>query len=168
MALTANFVLNVNFSFTNPLDLTTPKDTGQLTLPLALTNGTGDNQADKIFHDERTLSDEGTETLDFHDGSLTDAFGNALTLDKLKSLVIVNYSVEATLLVGGAAATVLPLFADDTDIIKVPVATTLQPGIIWWAAPKGIDITTNSDLKLTHDGTGTDSLTFRIIAVGVD
>ena len=167
MALTANFVLNVNFSFTNPLDLTTPKDVGNLPFSLVLTNGTGDNQADRIWHDQRTLAHGANETLDFHDGTLYDAFG-ALTLDKLKALVIVNYSVEACLLVGGAVATVLPLFADDTDIIKVPFGSALQPGWIAWANPKGLDISSASDLKLAHDGTGSASLTFKIIAVGVD
>jgi len=39
-----------------------------------------------------------------------------------------------------------------------------------WTAPDatGLDVTTNKNLKLEHDGTGSDDLVYRIVLIGVD
>ncbi|KPK71858.1 MAG: hypothetical protein AMJ84_05420 [Acidithiobacillales bacterium SM23_46] len=165
MALTANLSLGLNIEFSKSLDLSTPKDTLSQNRGKTLNNGTGADQADTVWHDKRTLGDGENETLDFHDGSLSDPLGGALTLDELKALYIKNYSSDAGLKIGGAAANALGLFADATDILLLPPG-----GELLFTAPGsgGIDITTNSDLKLEHDGTGSSSLIYDIVVIGVD
>lgn len=165
MSLTAKLNILLNITHTKDLDLNTLRDAINLTKGVSLANGTGANQADAIFHDSRTLADGANETIDLHDGSLEDAFGDALTLDKLKAIYIKNNSSDAYLHIGGAAATQLGLFNDVSDILKLPPG-----GEFLMTAPdaNGIDVSTNSDLKLAHDGTGSSSLTYDIIAVGVD
>ncbi|MGD8499091.1 MAG: hypothetical protein PVJ86_00495 [Phycisphaerales bacterium] len=165
MALTAKMDLNLNLTYTATKDLGTVTHTIALSRGKTYTNGTGANKAEIVFDDNRTLADAASETLDFQDGSLTDSLGTAVTIDIVRAVYIKNNSTEASLLVGGAVATVFGLFADDTDILK------LRPGgEFFCTAPDatGIDITTNSDLKLEHDGTGTSSLTYDIIVVGED
>jgi len=127
--------------------------------------GEGANQIDMVFHDQRDLDDGANETLDFHDGSLTNKVGISITMDKLKALYIKNGSTEASLIVGGAAATQVGLFADASDKLVLPPG-----GEFAFIAPgaSGVDISTNSDLKLEHDGTGSSSLTYDIIVFGVD
>lgn len=159
------FQISLNLREETALDLSTTIDQVNETRGKNFGNGTGANQADTIWHDQRTLADAANETLDINDGSLTKADGTSLTLDTLKGLYIRNNSIDANLLIGGAAATVLGLFNDDTDILK------LRPGGEFFVtAPDatGINATSNPDLKIAHDGTGSSSLTYDIILVGVD
>ena len=163
--LTSNLLVTVAIQNTKAVGLTTVKDNISADWSVKLTDGTGANQADTLWHDQRTLADGANETIDVHDGSLSDAFGTAVTLDKLKMICIKNGSSDADLEIGGAAATQLGLFADGTDILNLPPG-----GIFVYSAPgsAGLDCSTNSDLKLTHDGTGESTLTYDIIVVGID
>ena len=165
MTLSAQIAIKFNLSNQKALDLNTAKDIVSMSRGINFQNGTGANQANKLFHDTRPLGDAANETIDLHDGTLKDAFGDPLEIDKLKVLYIKNNSKDANLLVGGAAATQIGLFADVTDILKLP-----PEGDFFFSAPgdAGVDVTTNSDLKLEHDGTGSNGLTYDIVAVGVD
>lgn len=165
MSLIAKINVLLNITHTKDVDLNTLRDTMNLTRGVSFTDGTGANQAEVIFHDNRTLADAANETIDLQDGTLSDPFGDAVTMSKLKALYIKNNSTDANLLIGGAAATVLSLFADVTDILP------LRPGgefLITAPDANGIDVSTNADLKLAHDGTGSSSLTYDIVAIGVD
>ncbi len=164
MSLSAKLNLLLNIVHTKTLDLDTARDAINLSRGVSLENGTGANQANSIWHDNRTLADAANETIDLHDGSLLNAFGDALVLTKLKAIYIKNNSVDACLLIGAAATVQLGLFNVVTDVLK------LQPGgELFITAPNdtGIVTTTNSKLKLAHDGTGTSNLTYDIIVVGV-
>jgi len=170
MGLTAKVNIMLSLVHTKSLDLNTPTDTINETRGKSFTNGTGANQADTIWHDTRPLADAANDTLDLHTGTddagnITDAFGDAVTLDILKALYIKNKSTDANLLIGGAAATQLGLFADPADVLKLPPG-----GEFLYIAPDatGLDVTTNESLKLAHDGTGSSILNYDIIAIGVD
>ncbi|MCI0558860.1 MAG: hypothetical protein MN733_10225, partial [Nitrososphaera sp.] len=71
------------------------------------TNGTGDNQADGFWGDERTLAASASEELDLS-GSLTDIFGVTVAAAKLRAFMIEadeNNNAANNLIVGNAAAT---------------------------------------------------------------
>lgn len=146
-------------------------DLGTVTAPVNLTrgksfgDGTGADQADTKFSDNRTLADGANETINLNDGSLTDSHGVALTLDILKGIYIKNNSADASLLVGGGGANSVGLFNDVTDIAVIPPGGEL---FMTFPDGTGLDLTSNADLKLEHDGTGSDSLTYDIVAIGVD
>jgi len=168
MSLTAKINILLNIVHTNDLDLGEPTDNIELTRGVSYTDGTGANQADVIWHDTRPLADGASEeiALDGVGGNaVTDAFGTTLTLDILKGLYIKNNSTDANLLIGGAAGTQLGLFADGGDKLTLPPG-----GEFFISAPNatGIDTTTNCDLKIAHDGTGSSALTYDIVVVGVD
>lgn len=146
-------------------------DLGELEAPLSIivpkwTYGTGAGAVNVIFADTRTLADGANETLDLYaSGSLLDIFKQALTIEALKFLYIKNKSSDATLLVGGGASFDLDIFADTSDKVKVKPG-----GMICWTDPSaaGLDITTNKNLKLEHDGTGSSSMDIDVIAMGLD
>src|SRR5690242_5474997 len=87
MALTATLQVIAGGELTRALDQGTAKFPFTLTDILSLTDGTGANQADRVFSDQRTLSASANEDLDFA-GSLTDAYGQTITMAKLKALVV--------------------------------------------------------------------------------
>jgi hypothetical protein len=165
MSLTTAINILFNILNTKVDDLSTISDPITIDRTISLADGSGANQADVIFRDTRTLADGANEVLDLYaSGSLLDAFGTALTIETLKVLYLKNKSSDATLLVGGGT-TPIGLCADATDIIKIPPG-----GILIWSAPDatGLDITTNKNLKLEHDGTGSSSMDIELIAIGVD
>ena len=88
-----------------------------------------------------------------------------MTIERRKVLYSKNKSSAANLEIGGAASTDIRLFKATGDILTLPPG-----GEFLFSAPlaSGVDTTTNSDLKMTHDGTGTSSLDYEIIVVGVD
>ena len=165
MALNTKVSLVFDCDYTYALDLSTRRDRFTRDFSIHLASGTGADQADTLFHDERTLADGANETLNLYDsGSLKDSLGNDLTLETLKLLFIENTSADASLKVGGGA-TPVGLFADSSDI------ELIKPGgYKLWFAPNatGLDVTTNKNLKLEHDGTGSDDLVYRIALIGVD
>lgn len=150
-------------------DLTAALDLVTASVPLSkdyvnrLATGVASGQADKIFHDQRTLAASGTENLDLA-GSLVDAFGATITFVKLKAIIVkaastnvnnVNVIREGT---NGA-----PLFLALADGIPV-----LPDGIFAWVAPgAGITVTagTGDLLTFTNSGAGT-SVTYDIVLVG--
>ena len=165
MSLVAKIAIALNITNTNSLDLSTPSDVIDLVRGVNLKDGTGANQAQVLFHDTRTLADGANETLDIQDGSLTDAFGTAVTIEKLKALYIKNNSTNANLLIGGAASNAIGLFSDSTD------KAVVKPGgeyLVTAPDSTGLDTSINASIKIAHDGTGSSSLTYDIIAVGVD
>lgn len=70
-----------------------------------LANGVAAGQADRIFHDQRTLAAAANEDLDLNGAGLTDAFGAANAFVKIKGLIIAAAAGNPNpITVGGAAA----------------------------------------------------------------
>lgn len=167
--LTAKILLNIGIEYSITDDLSTKEAPIRKSRGVSLTNGTGANQADTVFQDVRTLADDANETIDLHDGALENDFGTPLTLDVLKVLYIKNNSTDANLYIGGSDANQLDLFVNDAnygDMLKLPPG-----GEFLFIAPNAIGIDTNSTnayLEIWHDGSGSNSLTYDFIAVGVD
>lgn len=132
----------------------------------AFANGTGADQANMVWSDERTLADDGTENIDLA-GGLTDAFGTSITFTGIKAILIHNQSGDAGLEITPAVSNgFLGPFADASDQITVPAGGQLlitNPSAAGWAVTAG----TGDLLTLTHDGTGTSSLSYKIVIVGI-
>jgi hypothetical protein len=87
MPLNSKLFLDFDADYTSPLDLSTSENALSFTRQINLATGTGAGQADKIWHDERTLTASSTEDLDLA-GVLVDAFGATVTFARIKGLVI--------------------------------------------------------------------------------
>jgi len=151
------------------LDLSTARDivasSGEASWDLAF--GTAANQANMVWHDQRTLADSATEELDLS-GGLTDAFGDSITLARVKAIFIkTNAASVANLQVGGAAANAfINWVGDATDKLIVRGAggffMTVGPDATGFA----VTAATGDLLKITHDGSDTADIVYDIIVIG--
>jgi hypothetical protein len=147
--LNALIRLAITAAHVKDLDLADPRDTLALNLEQAFITGNGSGQADRIFHDTRSLADAATEDLDLY-GGLTDAFGTTLNFAKVKALIIKNLSTTQTLSVGGAAATQFSNWvANVNDIVVLP------PGaFLCLVNPAGYAVTSILDLLKIANSAG--------------
>jgi len=131
---------------------------------VTFTEGEGAGQINQIFHDQRELADGANETLDFHDGSLTNKVQQAISMDKFKAIYVKNNSTDSTLIIGNAASNQLALFGAVTH------THVIRPGgdcLLTAPDADGIDCTTNAKLKFEHGGEGTSAPKYDLITAGV-
>lgn len=123
------------------------------------TGGTGVNQANRLYYDQRTLVST-SEDLDFS-GGVTDEYGNTITLAEIKAIIIRNRSTTSGqhVTVGGDAnAILIGGAASHTQIIGpsgIYVLTSPIDGIT-------VTATTGDILKVATDAT----ITYDIIVLG--
>lgn len=166
MSNKSTFSFKLTNLFTNDVssELSTPTDKLDFLKVLNLTNGTGLNKAEQIFHDQRTLALSANEELDLA-GGLNDVFGNLITFTKIKSIIVFADPANTNnVLVGGAAVNAVPIFNDVTD-----KAVVKPGGMLWLYDPTiaGFTVTpaTGDLLRLENGGAGT-PVTFDLIIVG--
>lgn len=164
MTLDSRFTVAAECTLSSALDLATATVPLTLTERIRLASGTGADQADRIFHDRRTLAASASENLDLA-GALTDALGATLTFARIKAVIIaadagnsnnVNVIREAT---NG-----VPLFLAAGDGIPV------RPGGVFaWIAPDATAVAvtagTGDLLSVANSGAGT-SVTYDVVIVG--
>lgn len=94
MTLSATLRVRLDATKTGPNEFT---DTFSPTLKKvqALANGTGANQADLLFVDERTVGDGANDDLDLA-GVLSDAHGQTITFAEIVGLIVVNEAIDGT------------------------------------------------------------------------
>lgn len=164
-ALAARIALAISGEFSNILDI------GSATYPVgfgpvyALTDGSGANQANKLFTDQRTLAASGTEDLDLN-GTLVDAFGNTFSPTKIKALVVVADAANVNdVVVGGASANqAASFFGAATHSVKVKpggMLVLVAPDATGYAITAG----TADLLKIANSSSGS-AVTYTIIVIG--
>ena len=166
MSLTSKIVAQVVATLTKSLDLSTPTDAVSPKRTVSFADGTGAGQADVLFTDKRTLADGISEDLDLS-GSLVDGLGDAITLARVRAILIVNLGTLSTLKVGGAAANQFLMFDGADDVV------TIRQGGLLLLADGDDDVTgypvtagTGDLLKILHGGEDTADLDYEIIIVG--
>lgn len=165
MALDVSLLLQGFITHTSPADLSTPTDEWERTVQLDFTDGAGANQANRIFHDERTISASSNEDLDLA-GSLTDKFGATITFARIKAIVVEASSANANNVhVGGAASNqFVNWVANSSDIIVVKPGgffVLATPDATGYAVTAG----TGDLLRIANSGAGT-SVVYRIWLIG--
>lgn len=164
MALDTRIKLTVASVLTSALDLQPRTAPLNLAKNIALTNGTGANQADRVWADQRTISASATDSIDLA-GALTDAFGAALTFARIKAVLVMAASTNSNNVnVTRPASNGVPLFLAAGDGIPV------RPGgMIVWVAPDatGVAVTagTGDLLDIVNSGAGS-SVTYDIAIIG--
>ncbi len=147
-------------TFSNDTDLQTVPTAIDQAAIVSVTPGTGTNQGDELWTDERTLSAT-SENLNIQSGALTNALGQTVTLTKLKGLRIRNLSTTS-----GANLTIT---GDGlTSVIGASGSVTIGPGgYLDWSSPiDGATITvTSADVITVNSGAA--SITYRIELWGV-
>lgn len=165
--LTAELSASLAWVFRDELDLSTVADMAALSYDRSLPDGTGADQADKIWHATRTLGASSHDDLDLTALART-LFGASLSigLAKVKALLVINTSTTAgeKLLVGGAAADAFaaPFNGDATSVVEVgpDSALLLANKKDGWAVTGG-----SSDVLRIANPNAT-SVTYKIALVG--
>lgn len=149
---------------TRALDLASGESALRREISIAFADGVGVNQANLLFHDQRTLAASATEDLDLA-GALTDVYGQTVSFARIKAVIVVAASGNTNNVnVTRPASNGVPLFLAASDGIAV-----LPGGVFLWAAPSaaGVAVTggTGDLLTLTNSAAGS-SVTYDIYILG--
>ncbi|MEP3857289.1 MAG: hypothetical protein ABJM39_09630 [Porticoccus sp.] len=167
MTQSASISLSVAVSQSVAGDVNTAKNSIAVNSLLQLLNGTGADQANQAFSDERTLAASTSESLDLA-GSLTDAFGASITFTKIKAmLVIADEGNGDNIEVGGAASNGFASFLGDaSDVVLVPPG-----GLFLLTAPDAdgfaVTASTGDLLKINNADSGAAG-TYTIVLIGTE
>lgn len=165
MSLDTQVTGRIKTTYTSALDLATVTDPLDFLKRIDLATGTGADQADLLFHDQRTVSASSNEDLDMA-GSLSDAFGNTLTFARIKLLAV--YAAAANTnnvnVTADASAGVPGLFLALGDGVVV------RPGgLFLWCAPDAtaavVTATTGDLINFANSSSGS-SVTYDVAIIG--
>lgn len=164
MSLSTTITARVQATLASALDLATASVPLDSNTRLAWTSGTGANQADQIWHDQRTIAASGSEDLDLA-GVLSSALGATLTFVELKAVLVKAAAGNTNnVRVTRPASNGVPLFAAAGDGIDVPPG-----GILLWANPGDGDVTVTAgtgDLLTVANSSSGSSVTYDIVIIG--
>lgn len=163
MAFSGSALLQLAAELTSPLDLSTPTSRFSRALQINLTEGTGAGQANRVWHDQRTLAASATENLDLA-GTLNDPFGQPITFARIKLVYVQAAASNVNDVQVSRPASGVPLFLAASDGIVV------RPGgVLLWAAPDatGVVVTpTSADLLAVTNGAAGSSVTYDVLVIG--
>lgn len=164
-SLVASVVFSVSGNFVNDLDLgTDPTYNYKAGLTTSLTNGTGANQADMVFADQRVINASTTEDLDVAAGGLTTAFGATFTIAELKVLMVCASSGNTNNVVLGGDANSVPFLSTAATTISIKPGGCFQ-----FTDPSagGVAVTagTGDIIQVANSGAGT-TVTYDIVIIG--
>lgn len=167
MTLSSRLAVNISADYTKALDLSSARVPLLKEYATILATGTGAGQADRVWHDQRTLSASATEDLDLA-GSLTDAFGDAVTFAKIKALIVSAAAGNTNnVLVGGVAAGLSTIIQPQTTglVVVRPGATFAVIAGVADSTGYAVTATTADLLHLANSSSGT-SVTYDVIIIG--
>lgn len=165
MPLDSSYRLEVIGQLTSALDFTTAGASLSRVYQQLLTDGAGLNQANRLWHDQRTLAASATEDLDLA-GVLTDPFGVLITFARIKGIVVTAAAANTNNVIVGGAATNAFL----TWVGAAAHTVTVRPGgVLAVFAPDatGYVVTagTGDLLRVGNSAAGT-SVTYDIVLLG--
>jgi hypothetical protein len=157
--------LTVKGLMTKTLDLSSVESRLNFARSMSLAAGTGANQADRMWHDKRTIAASGTDDIDLA-GSLLDVFGDALTFARIKGIAVwADAGNTNNVVVGAAAATqfVGPFGA------ATHTAHARPGGLVAFAAPDAtawpVGAGASDLLRIANSGAGTPVI-YDIVLIG--
>jgi hypothetical protein len=166
MTLAATVKASINASQSTTGDLGTGKFDINPAIAQAFVNGAGAGAVDRMFSDTRTLAASANENLDpATGGGLTDCFGAALALARIK-VIFIKASASNTndVILSRPASNGVPIFNAASDAVNIKPG-----GCILLMAPDatGYPVTaaTADLINLANSGAGT-SVTYDIVILG--
>lgn len=154
MPLTSELRVKFSALQTGANDLGTPKFNPVVEKVLALTSGTGLDQADLLFTDHRTINASSNDDIDLA-GVLSSAFGATITYAELVAILIIADTANVSnLTIGGGSNPVVGFLGGTT-----PTVGPLRPGGIFLlaspdAAGIGAVVAGTGDILRIANGSG--------------
>jgi hypothetical protein len=164
-ALTASVNLGVGGSYAKSVDLMTSQVSLAVpTKSVNFTYGAGASAVNMIWTDTRTIAASTTEDLDFAAGGLTDAFGDTVTLARIKTIMVCAASGNTNNVVLGGDANSVPFLS------TALTTTSIKPGgcfLLTDPSAGGIAVTaaTGDIIQVANSGAGT-TVTYDIVVMG--
>ncbi|MFF3622335.1 hypothetical protein [Streptomyces sp. NPDC002467] len=165
MPVISDFSVTASVLQTKANDLTTSSDPLVKKWATHLDSGTAVGQADRAFHDTRTLAASATEDIDLA-GILVDVFGATQTYVRVKGLFVAAAAANTNNVVIGAGTNPWATLLNATGTV------TLRPGAACGFFAGAADATgyavtaaTGDILKVTNSA-GSTSVTYDIVIVG--
>lgn len=166
--LSASIGAGVSWLYADTLDLSTVSDNANLEYEFDFADGTGNNQADKVFHDERTVAASDEDDLDLAGGLSQTIFGSSVTYTfaKIKAILIRNMNTTSgddINLDSSVTNSILTLFSSSATS-KIPIPAN---GVLLMTNPIGgwaVTASTADILRIANGGSN--SVTYRIVIVG--
>lgn len=164
-SLAAKLVLSLLAQIDNPIDVGSVSYPVNFSVNQAFTDGVGQDQAQKIWTDTRTLGPSANDDLDLN-GVLLDQFGVAISLTKIKALIVKAAAVNVNDVVIGAAAAnqVASIFGAVTERVKVKPGGTvclIAPDATGYAV-----VAATADILRIANGAAGTSVDYTIILIG--
>lgn len=167
MPLTTHLTVSASAMQATTLDLGSANAQLAKAYRIDLADGTAAGQANRIFHDTRTLAASANEDLDLA-GVLVDAFGASLTFARIKGLIIAAAAGNTNnVIVGGAASNQFVSWVGaGTHTLTVRPGATLA--LMAGAADAvGYAVTAGTgDLLRIANSAGSTTVTYDIVVVG--
>lgn len=154
----------IEATFKNVLDLGTPTDAFLKKTKIELSNGTGANSADLMFHDQRTIAASSNEDLDLA-GSLAGPFGASQVFVELRAILISAAAANTNnVRVTRPASNGVPLFLAASDGIDVPPG-----GVFLWSCPADGKVTVTAStgdlINIANSSSGS-TVTYDVVIIG--
>lgn len=166
MPLDTKLHVELKCDYATALDLSSTSSPLNWIKQINLATGTGANQADKLWHDIRTLTASATEDLDLAGVLLDPVLGTAMTFVKVKGIfVYADPGNTNDVVIGAGTNPFIGPFGAGTHTIKVPpggIHVSYAPGLagLGTVTPATADV-----LKVANSGAGT-SVTYQVVIIG--
>jgi hypothetical protein len=162
-------MLNTRLGLTLASELTQAFDLASGSVPLSLArqynwpSGTAADQADTIFHDQRTIAASGSDDLDLA-GVLTNPFGATITFADVRLILVAASAANTNNVIVGGDANAL-LFGG-----AAAHTVTVRPGGLFLLAARdatayAVTAGTGDILQIANSGAGT-SVTYDVVIIG--
>lgn len=163
MTLSADVRFKVSAVFTGQNDLNNPEFRPVLEFFKSFSDGTGEDEANLVWTDERTLAASTSESLDFA-GILTDVYGAVITAAELVLLAVIADADNTNNVVIGDAASPIPLLGGTNPTLPVKPG-----GAVLLIGPNSAGLANvsgggNDLLKVANSGAGS-SVTYKILVL---
>lgn len=160
-----NMKISLTGTFTRDNDLAAPSQSFNYSKLFNFTNGSGANEANMIWADQRVLTASSTEDLDLS-GSLTNVYGTSILFTSIKGIIVYAAAANTNnVLLGGAATNAfINWVGNATDIISIRpggMLALIDPNANGYA----VTAATGDILKVANSSSGT-SVTYDIILLG--
>ncbi len=170
VAQTGEVSISVKSKLANSFDLDNVVSALDKTFSIAFANGSGANQANNRWADERTLLTATNENLDFAGGSLTNSLGGALTFTEIKLILFYAPTTNTgNLTVSSPASTGVPFIVATGGTTPTPKFTLTPGGFFAIGDPSdaGIVVTAATGDIINIDNATGASQKYQIIVIGV-
>jgi hypothetical protein len=161
MALTTAASVSISSSYSGALDLVTKVANLLKTYPLSLDSGTGLNQADVIFSDQRSTA--GTDSLDMVGGGLLDNLGNVWAPARIKAILVFAAAANTgNVLLQRPATNGVPF------LTNVSTEIPIHPGgmLLLWAPSAAGYVVTAATADLINVSASAGTVVYDIIIIG--